>query len=214
MKKRKKYLVKGIGHPCSWCSQPMERRTHIGHPKPNSYTEWDYCVPCQRIQQYENYRVIDSQPVPASKEKQVEFYTDGGCEWRNKCGAWSFVCLDPYTEVSGAISNTTSNRMELTAILEAIKFALEMGAKNIFIHSDSKYAVNSFMYWMENWVRENWVDKKNVDIFKELYRLKHTPTVEITIRWVRGHNGNEYNEAADQLVRSKYDEVFGGEMTY
>lgn len=145
---------------------------------------------------------------------KLTIYTDGGCEPNPGNGCWAFICIDPYIEVSGTDTNTTSNRMELIAILEAIKFGIESNATEIFIHSDSKYSVNAFNIWMEKWVKKGWKDKKNTDIFRELFQLKHSPKIKIKLIWIRGHNGNEYNEAVDQLVRNKYQSVFDGEMQY
>jgi len=144
----------------------------------------------------------------------VTYYTDGGCYPNPGNGTWAFVCLDPYTEQSGSEYQTTNNRMELMAILNAIKHGLDLRANKINIFTDSQYCQKAFDSWMGNWAKKGWKNKKNVDIFKELIHLKTSNKGRINIVWVRGHNGNEYNELADQLVRSEFAKTFGGEMKY
>lgn len=104
--------------------------------------------------------------------------------------------------------------MELMGVLEAIRFGLENKAEEIVIHSDSTYTVNAFNTWMHKWATKGWKGKKNIDIFQELFRLKKTPNIKIILVWVRGHDGNEYNELCDQIVRHKYEREFGGLMAH
>lgn len=145
---------------------------------------------------------------------KLTFYTDGGCEPNPGNGTWAFVCCEPLFHKVGAQAETTNNRMEIIAVLEAIKFAIEKSAQEIVIHSDSEYTVNAFNSWMHKWAKKGWKGKKNVDLFQELLRLKHRPGIKISLIWVRGHDGNKFNEIADELVRKKHKEVFGGVMQY
>lgn len=156
-----------------------------------------------------------------NKQKAIKLYCDGGCYPNPGLGTWAFVCLEPYVEMSGHDPSTTSNRMELTAIIKAIEFVLsQKNGRMIHIFTDSKYSRNGFTNWMHAWSENNWkrkdkgelVDVKNRDLWETLYKFDKAN--HITIEWVKGHNGNEYNEMADQLVRSEYSKSFGGQMQY
>jgi len=152
--------------------------------------------------------------------KTMKIYTDGGCEPNPEIRCWAFVCTDPYTEVSGyEATETTSNRMELTAIIKAAEWARSIGVTDIRIVSDSQYCVKGFNEWMRNWAKKGWMKKsagigmvevKNVDLWKKMWQLKSV----IQLEWIKGHNGNQYNEVADQLVRNEYEKTFGGEMQH
>jgi ribonuclease HI len=146
--------------------------------------------------------------------EHLTYFTDGGCQPNPGNGTWAFICTNPYIEISGSQSDTTNNRMELTAIVSAIKHGLEMKADKITIYTDSEYCQMSFMFWMENWAKKNFARKKNSDIFKELLEIKKSNPNKITVQWVRGHDGNEFNEQCDQLVRDEYEKSFGGQMQY
>lgn len=157
--------------------------------------------------------------------KKLTYYTDGGCEPNPGQGTWAFVCLEPHIEQSGHDPNATNNTMEMTAIIRAIENAIEQKADAVQIYSDSQYCVNGFNEWMSGWARKGWVKRgengdfvqvKNVGLWQTLYgyRVKYAQTMPIRLTWVRGHNGNEYNELCDQLVRQEYDRVFKGEMKH
>lgn len=144
---------------------------------------------------------------------EVTYYTDGGCEPNPGNGCWAFICTNPYQEAKGSEPNTTSNRMEMTAVLKAIEHGLEMKAKPITIYSDSQYVVKGFNEWMWNWAKKGWDrdrELKNVDLWKRLFKYRR----KATLIWIKGHNGNEYNEQADDLVRTEYEATFGGQMRF
>lgn len=149
---------------------------------------------------------------------KMTLYSDGGVQNNPGNGSWAFVCVDPYHECSGAVADTTNNRMEIMGVLKAIEYALEYKAEEITVYSDSQYVVKGLTQWSLAWGRNNWMKKdgwewvavKNADLWKEL--VKHRDKVKLI--WVRGHNGNEFNEVADQLVKSEYTKVFGGVMKY
>lgn len=141
---------------------------------------------------------------------EIVFYTDGGCEPNPGNGTWAFVCLNPYFESSGYEANTTNNRMEMIAVLKAYEYAISIRATCIRINSDSQYVVNGFNEWMHNWKRRKWRDVKNLDLWLRFYDMRN----KLTLVWVKGHNGNEYNELTDHLVRLEYERVFGGTMRY
>jgi ribonuclease HI len=146
---------------------------------------------------------------------KLVYYTDGGCEPNPGKGTWAFICKDPYHEQSGFDVSTTNNRMEMMAVLNAIEHATQMTPESIVIFCDNKYVVNGFNSWMRKWAKKGWIISggepvKNLDIWRQLWQYRKIATLE----WVRGHNGDEFNELADQLVRTEYEKTFGGQMKY
>ena len=143
--------------------------------------------------------------------KKVEIYTDGACSGNPGPGGWGAVLIynENKMELSGAEKNTTNNRMELTAVIEALK-ALKMPCE-VTLTTDSKYvcdAVNK--EWVYSWEKNGWrkADKKpalNVDLWKQLLELLQTHKVSFV--WVKGHNGHKYNERCDELAVNEYKKL-------
>ncbi len=138
---------------------------------------------------------------------RVEIYTDGACSGNPGIGGWGVILRykDTEKELSGGEINTTNNRMELTAVIEALK-ALKT-ACNITLYTDSKYVMNGITEWLENWKKNGWKTSnkkgavKNIDLWQTLDELvlKH----EIRWVWVKGHVGHIENERVDTLARSE-----------
>ncbi len=138
--------------------------------------------------------------------QRVEIYTDGACSGNPGAGGWGALLRwkDVEKELSGAEENTTNNRMEMTAVIEALQ-ALKRPC-NITLYTDSKYVMNGINEWLPNWKKNNWKTAnkktavKNVDLWQKLDELiaQH----EIRWVWVKGHNGNEDNERVDELARN------------
>jgi ribonuclease HI len=145
---------------------------------------------------------------------KLVYYTDGGCEPNPGQGTWAFVCKEPHHEQSGYEVLTTNNRMEMMAVLKAIEHGLQMNPESIVVLSDSTYICNGFNSWMLKWAKKGWVNKgepiKNLDIWRQLFQYRKVATLQ----WVRGHDGNEYNELCDELVRTEFSKTFGGKMKY
>ena len=141
----------------------------------------------------------------------VEIYTDGACSVNSGTGGWASVLLyeQHKKELYGNAKETTNNRMELTAVIEALK-ALKKPC-NVTLYSDSKYVVDSVNKdWVYRWESNNWIksDKKsalNVDLWKELLALLEIHSVKFV--WVKGHNGNNYNERCDELAVNAIKEI-------
>ena len=95
-----------------------------------------------------------------------------------------------------------SNRMELTAVIEAIKFA--KNEEHIEIYSDSQYVIKGITLWIESWIKKDWNKIKNADLWKKLYPL--TLNKHIEWNWVKAHSDNEYNNRVDKLARTKAKE--------
>ncbi len=138
---------------------------------------------------------------------RIEIFTDGACSGNPGIGGWGALLRykDIEKELSGGEKNTTNNRMELTAVIEALK-ALKTTC-NITIYTDSKYVMSGITEWLENWKKNSWKtankksDVKNIDLWQQLDTLisQH----EIRWVWVKGHNGHIENERVDTLARNE-----------
>jgi ribonuclease HI len=143
----------------------------------------------------------DSTPVAM---RQVDIYTDGGCEPNPGLGGYGAVLLHPKkrAEISGGFRKTTNNRMEIFAAIAGLEL-LKQPCK-VTIYSDSQYLVKAMMAgWVAAWKRKGWWRTKterpeNVDLWQRLDALCQMHQVEF--RWVRGHAGNLENERCDQLA--------------
>lgn len=136
--------------------------------------------------------------------KQVEIFTDGACSGNPGPGGWGAILRynGVEKELSGGEKNTTNNRMELSAVIFALK-ALKMPCE-VTVTTDSKYVYESITKgWVYSWQKNGWrkADKKpalNVDLWTELLELlsKH----QVTFNWVKGHNEHPENERCDRLA--------------
>tara|TARA_B100002019_G_C21204322_1_gene565804 strand:- start:272 stop:688 length:417 start_codon:yes stop_codon:yes gene_type:complete len=130
----------------------------------------------------------------------ITVYTDGSClKNPNGPGGWAFLVLglEKRWEVSGGNPSTTNNRMELEAVIQTLEF-LSNTNDNISIYTDSKYVINGITEWIHNWIRKNWKNVKNSDLWKKLYKLNDD---KVEWKWVKGHSGNIYNDRVDKLAK-------------
>ena len=137
---------------------------------------------------------------------QVTIYTDGGASGNPGPGGYGIVMLSGKhrKEINGGFRLTTNNRMELLAVIIALE-NLKFEGTDVTIYSDSKYVVDAVTKgWVFNWVKKNFKDKKNPDLWKRLLNIY--PKHEVKFVWVKGHAGNELNEVADRLAVSAYIE--------
>ena len=138
----------------------------------------------------------------------VNIYTDGACSGNPGPGGWGTILVygSVQKELSGASDDTTNNRMELTGVIEGLS-ALKESCK-VELYSDSKYVCDALLKgWLESWVQNGWkkADKKpvlNAELWQQLYELlkKH----EVSVHWIKGHNGHEFNERCDKLAVEAY----------
>jgi len=143
----------------------------------------------------------------------VTIYTDGGCKPNPGPGGWGALLLaanGTTKELSGAAAETTNNRMELTAAIEALR-ALK-GPCRVTLVTDSEYLKNGISGWLADWVQNNWLTSgdqpvKNRDLWQALYA--ETQRHDITWEWVKGHAGDEHNEHVDQLATAARRELTG-----
>ena len=135
---------------------------------------------------------------------KIKIYTDGACSGNPGNGGWGAVLLykDHEKKISGHQKDTTNNRMEMMAVIEALK-AVKKSQADIIIYTDSKYVQNGITSWIHSWKKNGWKGSnkkpvKNVDLWQDLdlESSKHN----IDWQWVKGHNGDKYNEIADELA--------------
>ncbi|OAM73804.1 ribonuclease HI [Devosia elaeis] len=134
----------------------------------------------------------------------VIIHTDGACSGNPGPGGWGAILQfgQHRKELKGGAPLTTNNKMELTAAIEALN-ALTRPCK-VEIHTDSQYVKNGVQGWIHGWKRNGWktADKKpvkNVELWQALDEA--TRRHDISWHWVKGHNGDELNERADELAR-------------
>ena len=136
--------------------------------------------------------------------KTVEIYTDGACSGNPGPGGWGAILRYKETEkeLSGGAADTTNNRMELTAVIEALALLKEPCV--VELYSDSKYVIDGLSKgWAKGWQKRGWIksDKKpalNPDLWERLLAL--TDRHEMHYHWVKGHASNEKNNRCDQLA--------------
>ena len=140
----------------------------------------------------------------------IEIFTDGACRGNPGPGGWGVLLISGNRRKTmyGGAHDTTNNRMELTAAIEALN-ALN-GPRKVLLHTDSKYVMDGIMSWMDGWKRRGWktADKKpvkNQDLWLALEEAagRH----EINWNWVKGHAGVPGNEEADALANRGIDEL-------
>jgi ribonuclease HI len=150
--------------------------------------------------------------LPPDPGKVVEIWTDGGCKPNPGPGGWAAILKfrDVVKELSGAESETTNNRMELTAAAEALE-ALKRPC-DVVLHTDSQYLQNGITRWSTGWVRKNWRSSSgdpvaNIDLWQRILAAAKVHSVDW--RWVRGHAGDDMNERADELATKARNDAFG-----
>lgn len=136
---------------------------------------------------------------------QVQIYTDGACKGNPGPGGWGVVLLSGGTEkeLFGGEPATTNNRMELTAVIEALA-ALKRPCQ-VSLYLDSEYVRKGITEWVSGWKTRGWRTAakqpvKNVDLWQRLDALVGTAGHNISWRWVKGHSGDPGNERADMLA--------------
>ncbi|MDB3924902.1 ribonuclease HI [Candidatus Pelagibacter sp.] len=134
----------------------------------------------------------------------IEIYTDGSCLSNPGNGGWAAIINEDgkIKKISGNEKNTTNNRMELLAPINALK---EMNASSqITIYTDSQYVKLGITEWINKWITNNWQtskkeDVKNKDLWIELYNLNKS--LNVKWNWVKAHAGNPMNEEVDLIAK-------------
>lgn len=138
---------------------------------------------------------------------EIEIYTDGACSGNPGAGGWGVIlrCGAVEKELSGGEQETTNNRMELTAVIEALKVLKKVC--RITLYTDSRYVMDGINQWMPNWKNNGWrtANKKspvkNIDLWQQLDTLAAQHQIKWV--WVKGHNGHPENERVDTLARNQ-----------
>ncbi len=141
-------------------------------------------------------------------DQLIEIWTDGACKGNPGPGGWGAWLRAGVQEkeLFGGERSTTNNRMELTAVIEALA-SLQQRSR-LIVYTDSQYVMLGITEWMANWIRRGWRTAghkpvKNEDLWRRLAAL--AAQHDIDWRWVRGHTGDPGNERADQLANRGVD---------
>ena len=128
----------------------------------------------------------------------ISIYTDGSCLNNPGPGGWAILGIErkKITKISGGEANTTNNRMELIAVIEALRYYKEYN--KYIIHTDSKLTINC--------AEGKWKRKKNLDLWEEYDSVSKYKM--IVYKWVKGHSGNKNNEIVDKLARKAAQKVY------
>jgi ribonuclease HI len=148
--------------------------------------------------------------TPGAKGDLVEIWTDGACKGNPGRGGWGVLLRygEHERELFGGESATTNNRMELTAVIEALD-SLKRPCR-VTLHTDSQYVQLGITEWLPNWIRRGWktADRKpvkNADLWQRLQAAASRHDVEW--RWVKGHAGHDGNERADELANRGVESI-------
>ncbi len=140
----------------------------------------------------------------------IEAFTDGACRGNPGLGGWGVLLRfnDHEKRLCGGEKETTNNRMELMAVIQALE-SLNRDCK-VKVTSDSQYVLKGINEWMENWKKRGWKTAakkpvKNVDLWQRLDKAREDHNVEWV--WVKGHSGHIENEIADELANQGIDEL-------
>jgi len=141
-------------------------------------------------------------------QPQVTIYTDGGCDPNPGPGGWAALLMFRRAdgslherELCGAEPDTTNNRMELTAAIEALRALNKPCA--VTLHTDSEYLKKGITEWMAGWIKKGWrTSQKKPVKNQDLWEALHAETQRHTMdwQWVKGHAGDQHNERVDRLV--------------
>ena len=134
---------------------------------------------------------------------KVKMYTDGACKGNPGPGGWGAVIRygKHEKEISGGDPDTTNNRMELSATIQALKILIE--PCKVKLHTDSRYVIDGITKWIHGWQRNGWKNASkqpvsNIDLWHDL--IEATARHQVEWIWVKGHNGHPENERADRLA--------------
>ena len=136
-------------------------------------------------------------------KSSITIYTDGACKGNPGEGGWGAYLEynNEKVKLYGYETDTTNNRMEITAAIEALRYIKVKS--NIIIYTDSKYLMNGINTWIHDWKKNNWRTSsnkgvKNVDLWQIIDELNSNHSIKWI--WVKGHSGNPGNEMADELA--------------
>ena len=137
-------------------------------------------------------------------ENTIKIFTDGACKGNPGLGGWGALIIEDgkEKEIYGGSFNTTNNKMELTAAIEALKFFKI--PTTIELHTDSKYVKDGITTWIKKWEKNGWKTAskkpvKNIELWKKLKNLSSKHSIKWI--WVKGHAQNKYNNLVDEIAQ-------------
>ncbi len=143
------------------------------------------------------------------KTAPVEIFTDGSCLGNPGPGGYAAILKFAEKEkvISGYVAHTTNNRMELTAVVEALR--LLNRPCTVKVVTDSNYVVKGMTQWIHGWIKKNWQNARkqpvlNKDLWKQLLALTRTHSIEW--KWIKGHDGHPQNERCDTIAKDAIKE--------
>lgn len=140
----------------------------------------------------------------------IDIYTDGSCLGNPGKGGWAFIAVTDELEIkidSGSAPLATNNTMELEACIRGLEWLCNNPQDGVAtIYSDSRYVIDGITLWIKNWTRNDWNTAagkpvKNRPLWEKLYNYS-TQIPHLHWKWVKGHDGNKFNEAVDELART------------
>jgi ribonuclease HI len=145
------------------------------------------------------------------KASKVDFssglhvFTDGACDPNPGPGGWAFVAIENGATIhseTGSDAATTNNRMEMQAVIAALRWMQSNGCAVAQVHSDSQYCVKGASEWRHGWARKNWMRGENLipnaDLWQQMSAI--LDAVSVSLNWMPGHSGISGNKAADRLA--------------
>ncbi|KAK0045493.1 ribonuclease H1 [Biomphalaria pfeifferi] len=182
--------------------------TAPGSKRSYSTLDLSHESPC-KVAKVEN-KMSDYTGSKFSDSEGVEVYTDGGCFSNGRSDARAGIGVywapnDPDNISEPLQGKPTNNRAEIYAALRAIQIAKKKGIPNLILHTDSQFLINGITKWIKGWKKKQWINSTgNPVINKDDFEALDEELKGINVKWVyvRGHNGNTSNEAADRLAKS------------
>lgn len=150
------------------------------------------------------------------EKEEISIYVDGGYRIQDSLGAYAGIILmskDDIREYSCSVPNSTSNRMEILAVIEGLRYLKKILKGEdlreflINIYTDSTYVKNGATIWKNGWLKKNFKDVKNRDLWEQLYTVQNN--FNHRYHWVKAHSGNQMNEYVDTLCNKAMDKVLG-----
>lgn len=147
-------------------------------------------------------------------DAEYEIYTDGGCSGNGKrenVGGWGFVVVKNDVliyEVAEVDCNTTNNRQEIKGVLNSLFYCYDNNITSFIIYCDSQYVVNGITKWIDGWAKKGWIRMEgykpvvipNADLWRQVF-VAINKFDNVNIKWIRGHNGNKWNEYIDTYIQ-------------
>ena len=134
-------------------------------------------------------------------DDMIEIYSDGACSGNPGSGGWAYIMRwNGYEKKdSGCEKHTTNNRMELLAVINALR-SIKRPVNKIVIFTDSQYVARGINEWLESWKKRNFIHVKNPELWHELSDLLERKCDTFEAKWVKAHNGHPENEAVDRAA--------------